>query len=35
MCTDMSQNDTITQCPINNFKDKQEFIVAVHNQQPK
>ena len=32
MCAEMSQNDTVTQCPINDFRDKKEFVVAVHNQ---
>jgi len=33
MCTETSQNDTVAGCPINDFKDKKEVIVAVQNPQ--
>lgn len=26
-----SQNDTVLDCPVNNYKNKDEFIVAIHN----
>lgn len=31
MCTDLSQNDTVKDCPVSEFKDKSEVIVVVHN----
>jgi hypothetical protein len=35
MCHDMSQNDTVTECPVIFHKDQNEFIAIVHNQQVK
>jgi len=34
-CSTVSQNDTILKCPLaqKQFADKNEFLVAVHNQQ--
>jgi hypothetical protein len=33
-CSTVSQNDTILKCPLaqKQFADKNEFLVAVHNQ---
>ena len=35
MCHDMSQNDTVIECPAILHKDQNEFLVIVHNQQVK
>jgi hypothetical protein len=31
-CTSLSQNTTVQDCPINQHKDANEFLVLVHNQ---
>lgn len=30
-CKGLTQNDTVANCPLDLHKDKNEFLVAVHN----